>query len=315
MCGIAGRISGPDGRVGADLVELMQAQRHRGSDSTGFGLYGPARRRGYVVRMVVFDRRHLAESLEAFASASRSKGADLLEDPTWDDLDQSHVSVRLVVEDPDDEFGVWLFAVDHLPGIEIQSVGRSLEIIKDLGNAYTVADKHDVRTFMGSHGLSNARMATESKVAPTAAHPFWARPFPDVAISHNGQLTNYYLLKDRLTRHGYDFKTENDSELIAVWVADQMSRGLSLEEALELSKSALDGVFTYILATIDRVVFAKDRWAIKPLAVVEEEHGGLALATEEQALRHLFVDEVEVINYDGPSQSHLWTLPRQAVPA
>ncbi len=313
MCGIAGRISGPDGRVGDDLVELMQAQRHRGSDSTGFGLYGPPRQRGYVVRMVVFDRSRLAESLETFATASRARGADMVADPTWDELDQPHVSVRLEVGDPESDFVEWLAAVDHLPGTEIQSVGRSLEIIKDLGNAYTVADKHDVRSFIGSHGLSNARMATESEVAPTAAHPFWARPFPDVAISHNGQLTNYYLLKERLIRGGYDFKTDNDSELIAVWIADQMSRGMSLDDALERSKSDLDGVFTYILATIDQVVFAKDRWAIKPLAVVEEEHGGLALATEEQALRHLFVDEVEVINYDGPSQSHLWSVRPQAV--
>lgn len=306
MCGIAGRIAGPDRRVGADLVELMQAQRHRGADSTGFGLYGPPRERGYVVRMVVFDRGEIGDALDTFREASRSGGADFLEDPTWDSLDQPHVSVRAVVDDPDREFAAWLTHVDHLDGVEIQSVGRSLEIIKDLGDAYTVASKHHVGDFLGSHGLSNARMATESKVAPTASHPFWARPFPDIAISHNGQLTNYFLLRDRLSRAGYDFKTDNDSELIAVWAADQMSQGASLESTLELSKSALDGVFTYILGTIDRVVFAKDRWAIKPLAAVEGDEGSLALATEEQALRRLFREEVEVINFDGPLQSHVW---------
>jgi glutamine phosphoribosylpyrophosphate amidotransferase len=315
MCGIAGRIAGPDARVGADLVELMQAQRHRGGDSTGFGLYGQPRDRGYVIRMVAADRTILDSSIDGFVAASRKGGAELLEDPTWDDLNQAHVSVRAVIDEPDRDFVDWLAMVDHLPSLEIQSAGRSLEIIKDLGDAYSVAAKHGVREILGTHGVANARMATESKVSPTASHPFWARPFPDVAIVHNGQLTNYYLLKDRLARRGYDFKTENDSELIAVWIADQMSAGRSLEDALELSKSALDGVFTYILATIDRVVFAKDRWAIKPLAVVEEESGALAIATEEQALRRLFVDEMEVVNYDGPSQSHLWSVARQVVSA
>lgn len=314
MCGIAGRIAGPDGRAGADLVELMQAQRHRGADSTGFGIYGPSRKRGYVVRLVVADRRTLGVSLDSFVTATKTTGTSLLEDPVADDLDQPHVSVRVVVDDPAVDFGEWLGAVDHLPGIEIQSVGRSLEIIKDLGDAYTVAAKHDVAAMTGTHGLANARMATESKVSPTASHPFWARPFPDIAISHNGQLTNYYLLKDRLQRRGYEFKTENDSELIAVWIADQMAQGQTLEEALELSKSALDGVFTYILATADRLVFAKDRWAIKPLVAVEEDHGGMALATEEQALRRLFVDEVEVVNYDGPLQSRLWPVQPALVP-
>lgn len=315
MCGIVGRIAGRDARAGADLVELMQAQRHRGGDSTGFGIYGHRLERGYVVRMVATDRRTVGAAVDRFVQASRVGGADLLEDPTWDDLKQSHVSVRAVVDDPDRDFADWLALVDHLPDLEIQSVGRSLEIIKDLGDAYSVADKHGVREIVGTHGVANARMATESKVSPTASHPFWARPFPDVAIVHNGQLTNYYLLKERLARRGYDFKTENDSELIAVWIADQMNAGRSLEDALELSKSALDGVFTYILATIDQVVFAKDRWAIKPLAVVEEESGGLAIATEEQALRRLFVDEVEVVNYDGPSESHLWAVQRQVIPA
>ncbi len=40
MCGIAGRILGVPGKVGRDLVDLMEAQEHRGADSTGFAVYG-----------------------------------------------------------------------------------------------------------------------------------------------------------------------------------------------------------------------------------------------------------------------------------
>src|SRR5688572_31049602 len=108
MCGIAGRIAGADARAGADLVELMQAQRHRGGDSTGFGIYGRPLERGYVIRMVAADRSTVAASVERFVQASRRGGADLLEDPTWDDLHQSHVSVRAVVDEPDREFADWL---------------------------------------------------------------------------------------------------------------------------------------------------------------------------------------------------------------
>ena len=43
MCGIAGRILNAPGRVGNDLVELMDAQEHRGADSTGFAIYGAPR--------------------------------------------------------------------------------------------------------------------------------------------------------------------------------------------------------------------------------------------------------------------------------
>lgn len=306
MCGIAGRICSPPGRVGDDLVELMQAQRHRGSDSTGFGLYGPRRSRGYVVRAVGARRSELDKVIGDFLDASRAHGSDFLGDPAWDDLSQPHVSIRMVVDDPADSVEEWLRDADHIPGLELQSVGRSLEIVKDLGDAYEVAEKHHVRDFIGTHGVANARMATESLVSPTASHPFWARPYPDIAIVHNGQLTNYYLLTEKLRRKGYDFKTQNDSEVIAVWLSDQMAAGNTLTESLELSKTALDGCFTYILATEEMIGFAKDKFAIKPLVAVVEDSGTLALATEEQAIRRIYRDEVEVINYDGPLQSHIY---------
>ena len=54
MCGIAGRILNSHGKVGQDLVDLMDAQEHRGADSTGFAVYGPVRDRGLVLRLMSF---------------------------------------------------------------------------------------------------------------------------------------------------------------------------------------------------------------------------------------------------------------------
>ena len=51
---------------------------------------------------------------------------------------------------------------------------------------------------IGTHGLGHARLATESSVLPNASHPFWARPFSDVAIVHNGQITDYFTWRDKL---------------------------------------------------------------------------------------------------------------------
>jgi hypothetical protein len=305
MCGIAGRIVAEPGRVGADLVALMEAQVHRGGDSTGFALYGPPRDDGYVVRAVAFDRSRLSAHLDGFIAIARDHGGDLLEEPTWDGTDQPHVSVRLVVADPVSGLRTWLEEADSMPGFELQSVGRSLEIIKDVGSARVVAEKHPVAEYVGTHGIANARMATESRVSPTASHPFWARPFPDVAIVHNGQLTNYWLLKDKLARKGYRFTTDNDSELIAVWISDQMSKGRTLTEALSMSLRALDGVFTYLITTADRLGMAKDRWAIKPLAAVEDGLD-LTIATEEQAVRRVHPEEVPVVTFDGPDLTATW---------
>ncbi len=315
MCGIAGRILREPGPVGADLVAMMQAMAHRGSDSTGFAMYGPTLPEGFVVRVVSMNRRRLDQDLETFHSILKDHGSDFLSDPTWDGLKQRHVSVRMTMAEPTSEFAEWLEEADAIGGFEIQSVGKTLEIIKDVGNAETVMEKHNLGSFIGTHGIANARMATESKVYPTASHPFWARPFPDIAIVHNGQLTNYWLTRYRLTRQGYRFYTDNDSEMIAVWISDQMSRGLTLEDALKLSLTEMDGVFTYLATTPYEMGMAKDRWAIKPLAEISE-NGNMATATEEQAVRKVYRRHHPVINYDGPAEYTTWACrPAEAIAA
>ena len=306
MCGISGRVRYDAGAVGSDIVELAACMRHRGPDSTGFAVYGVPRERGYVVRGYLEDRADLDATLQAFVDATREFGSDLIGEPTWDDTSQRHVLWRAEVDEIS-ELARWVDQVESAPGVELLSVGRSLEVIKDVGDAREVDEKHRVSALRGTHALSNMRLATESLVSPIASHPFWARPFPDVCIVHNGQLTNYFRWKRRLEREGYRFGSENDSELIAVWNSVQMENGASLRESLVRSQSALDGVFTYLLGTPDGIGMAKDRWAIKPLAVVAAEDG-IAIATEEQALRSLYVDEVDVRNFDEPLMTHVWGL-------
>ena len=306
MCGIAGRILNAPGKVGRDLVELMDAQEHRGADSTGFAIYGVPRETGYVVRAMGFDRDNLSKDIEDFRAILKEHGSDFIDEPTWDNGQSRHYSVRMTITDPDD-VARWTEDADQIcERLEMQSVGRSLEIIKDTGGAYEVADKHGVRDMIGTHGLGHARLATESDVRPNASHPFWARPFPDVAIVHNGQITDYYTWRNKLERQGYRFLTYNDSELIAVWVSDRMKQGLSMEQALARSIHEIDGVFTFMISRPDKIGFAKDKFAMKPLVVVNQ-NGEIAAATEEQSVRRVCEDEdISIINYDGPSQLGIW---------
>lgn len=304
MCGISGRVRHDAGLIGADIVQLATCMRHRGPDSTGFAIYGPRREHGFVVRGYLDDRSALDRTLQDIEDHLTTGGAGLTADPTWDELGQAHVMFRLEISEPGDLPG-WIDQVESLAGVEILSVGRSLEVIKDVGDAQEVDAKHGVSRMSGTHALSSMRMATESLVSPIASHPFWARPFPDVCIVHNGQLTNYYTWRRALERAGYRFGSANDSELIAVWNSVQMSHGLSLQDSLVKSQQELDGVFTYLLGTVDGIGMAKDRWAIKPLTMVDEPDG-IAIATEEQALRSLYPDEVTVHNYDGPLLTEVW---------
>jgi len=98
--------------------------------------------------------------------------------------------------------------VEDVPGAEVLSLGKSLEIVKDLGNAETVARQYRLGEFRGTHAIGHVRMATESDVDIAGAHPYWAYPFSDVAVVHNGQLTNYHQWRRRLERLGHRFQSE-----------------------------------------------------------------------------------------------------------
>ena len=159
-----------------------------------------------------------------------------------------------------------------------------MEIVKDVGDADAVEAADPYARFEGSHAIGHTRMATESLVDVAHSHPFWARPFADISVVHNGHITNYHKLRRKLEEKGHRFATGNDSEAIAVYIADKLEAGESLEDALRASVHDLDGTFAYLISTPDGIGVARDRFALKPMVVAEDDEVVL-LASEEIALR------------------------------
>ena len=193
-----------------------------------------------------------------------------------------------------------------MPGCEVLSLGHSLEIVKDLGDAEEVAKLYNLTGFQGTHAIGHVRMATESDVDISGAHPYWAYPFPDVAVVHNGQLTNYFHWRRRLERSGHRFQSECDSEIIAVYLAEKLNEGFELETAMKQSLEDLDGVFTYMVVTKDALGVAKDEMAAKPLVLYESDNL-VAMASEEVGIRAIIDHEIDT--YDPyESEVLVWTL-------
>ena len=186
------------------------------------------------------------------------------------------------------------------------SMGTRLEIIKDVGQPHTLAPKYRISEFNGSHGLAHVRLATESGVHPDTSHPFWAYGFADIATVHNGQLTNYWIMRRRLERKGMEFQTENDTELIAVYLAYRMSRGATLEDALKSSLEDLDGTFSYLVATADSLGYAKDKLAAKPMVKYENDDL-IAISSEEVGLNRLFPGQALDTSEPPPFTCGLWS--------
>ena len=308
MCGQCGLILQRVGPIGHLLCVTEGAMLHRGPDSTGFALYGDqARDDRVIVRARALAGVDLDGTLSDVFDTMKLVGARLMTEPqlTPGGVDGG-TFLRLTVDFGGDPAAL-LAAIESAEGVRVHSMGRRLEIVKDVGTADEVAARHGVEEFVGTHGMAHSRLATESTVDVELSHPFWARPFLDVAITHNGQLTNYYKMRRLMTERKLEFLTENDSELIAVYIAEQLAKGSSLHEALSRSITALDGVFTYLLATEAAIGCATDRLAIKPLLVTEID-GTTAFATEEQALRRVFDSEL-VTEYVREGTARVWEVP------
>jgi glutamate synthase domain-containing protein 1 len=308
MCGIAGIISRNGEReIGSEMTRMLQSMKHRGPDSTGYALYG-APSEDWVMRVKLAD---------ANTERDYDFGDRMLRNRGEIERRLAHVGAHVhSLEEPTDYAFEATFSydgdlkaladrVEDVRGAEVLSLGHSLQIVKDLGDAESVAGRYGLDRMTGSHAIGHVRMATESDVDISGAHPYWAYPFADVAVVHNGQLTNYHYWKRRLERSGHRFQSECDSEIIAVYLAERMAEGADLEGAMRQSLEELDGVFTYICVTEDGLGMAKDELAAKPLVLYEADDM-VALASEEIAIRAVVDREIDTYDpFEG--EVMVWT--------
>jgi glutamate synthase domain-containing protein 1 len=304
MCGIAGFLAKRDGvPVAESLVGMLQALRSRGPDSTGLSLSG-APHEGALVAEIWAGDDGGAGARQAILEAIDRHG-------TVESVDYHEGYFRIGLT-PEDEAprGLRALAEDverSSPGVRVFSLGRSLEILKYTSDARTMYDQFRLGGIPFTHGIGHVRMATESRVDVNHSHPFWARPFADVTVVHNGHVTNYYKNRRIYEMRGYTFQTENDTEFVAIYLAEQLSRGLTLDEAVERSIDELDGSFTYLVSTADGFGVARDRFSTKPCLVAETDDW-VAVVSEGIALAGAFGDEVEIRTSElAGGEARAWT--------
>ena len=313
MCGIAGIVYHEQpGTLGASLLRMLDGCQHRGPDSTGLALYGPP---GDELIFRIFLDADLCGDSTRF-SQRREQVERVLTNHGFAVRDRQSQGTFLRIAGifalgEAADIQAVCYAVEEIDGVEIFSAGYSLEVIKDEGTADDLQQRYGCDSFTGTHGIGHVRLATESDVNPSTAHPFWAYGFNDVAIVHNGQITNYFKLKRYLEQRGYRFRTENDSELIAVYLADKMAGGMSMDEALAQSLDELDGTFSFLVATSDGVGYAKDSLGVKPMVVCQTD-AFVAVASEEVSLQRL-VGHQTIRSFEPfPGTSHTWSRSMQA---
>ena len=297
MCGIAGIIhrDGATG-VGSEMTAMLLSLRHRGPDSTGFAVYGTSTPNEYVMRLKLAEQEDMTKD-HHIRPKIRNRQAEVdkllaeLGAETIEIEEATPYAFRYRLRYAGDTRRLTT-DLEQIEGAEVLSFGSALELIKDLGDARQVSKQYGLGTFRGTHAIGHTRMATESDVDIRSAHPYWAYPYNDIAVVHNGQITNYWIMRREMERLGHRFMSNCDSELLAVYTANNLEQGATLEDSLKASIKDIDGVFTYVVATENELGMAKDTMAAKPMVLFESDKL-VALASEEVAIRAIIPREID----------------------
>jgi amidophosphoribosyltransferase len=182
---------------------------------------------------------------------------------------------------PPDNMKAWL--AETAP-VEVLSVGRSIDLYKDTGAPADIVARYALQKRSGTHVIAHTRMATESAVTPSHAHPFTAGE--DFCLVHNGSLSNPHLVRKKLEPLGIRFVTDNDTEAACRFFEWRMREGDDLTTAVHRGFTELDGFFTFLMGTDREMLIVRDAFACKP-AVVAETDDYVAIASEFRSLAHL----------------------------
>jgi len=299
MCGIAGLIAKDSPTLGNDLINMLKELIHRGRDATGIAVYenrGTIDLRNSMTAgehrtdlentikkygPISNDRMYQGAGIFTFYEASIDMDAARVSDLNWD--------------------------IDSHPNICVHSLGRHLKVYKDEGSAEELQNCHNIPAIEGTHGIGHVRLATESVENINFAHPFISYLYPELALVHNGQFTNYFNMRRKMESWGVRFKTNNDSEMAAHFLAYQMKeKGKDLEAALHLGLDTFDGVFTLLVSTSDQIGALRDRLGIKPMLSFEKD-GATVLFGSEQICLTPIVSDVYATEMD-PGGVQVWSV-------
>ena len=117
-----------------------------------------------------------------------------------------------------------------------------------------------------------------------------------MALAHNGNLSNAVELRNKLELSGAIFHTTSDTETIAYIVVRERLKSRSIEEALSSAMNSLEGAYSLVLMSSQKLICARDPYGFRPLCYGKTQDGMYVVASESCALTAVgaeFIRDVE----------------------
>jgi amidophosphoribosyltransferase len=145
------------------------------------------------------------------------------------------------------------------------SEGGHIMTVRDLGLVSQVFDEQKLQALQGDMAVGHVRYSTTGSSAWENAQPVYRSDRRQLALAHNGNLINAVELHSELSDRGVHFRGTSDSEIIAAMLSTHEAE--TIEEALADVVPRLEGAFSTVVMTNDRVVAFRDGAGLRPLSL------------------------------------------------
>ena len=203
----------------------------------------------------------------------------------------------------------------------VSSDGKQLYQHRDRGLlAKVFADPAELKRLVGDAAIGHVRYGTSGHNSIANVQPFLFRFHDgDVALAHNGNLTNAVTLRRQLEDEGAVFQSDSDTEILIHLIRQHIKEDFI--PALKKSLNQVHGGFAYLLLQRDRLIAALDPNGIRPLCIGQLANGAYVVASETCALDIInakFVRDVQpgeliIIDRDGLHIDHYTTDTKLAI--
>lgn len=158
---------------------------------------------------------------------------------------------------------------------------------KDLGLVAEVFSAEQLAKFpKGTMAVGHVRYGTTGGNSRSNCQPIEVNHRKGrMALCHNGNLSNAAELRDELEMTGAIFHTTSDTETIAYIITKERLRTPSIEDALSAAMQTLDGAYSLVLMSPQKLICARDPYGFRPLCFGKTSDGIYVVASESCALR------------------------------
>jgi amidophosphoribosyltransferase len=137
--------------------------------------------------------------------------------------------------------------------------------MRDQGLVNQVFDEQKLRALQGDMAVGHVRYSTTGASSWENSQPVWRADRRELALAHNGNLINAVTLHGDLRESGVAFRSTSDSEIIAALLSTH--EAATIEDAIADVMGRLEGAYSTVVMTKDRVVAFRDPAGVRPLSL------------------------------------------------